>query len=77
MQSKPADYGGEMHLEGDEEEPEPVIQEPTEEVDEEAIAEMQEGLIEVDESPAEETEVLDEFEKRLRSLRDRREGRGG
>ena len=77
VQSKPADYGGEMHLEGDEEEPEPVIQEPTEEVDEEAITEMQEGLIEVDELPVEETDVLDEFEKRLRSLRDRREGRGG
>ena len=71
--SRSVDYGGEMHIEGDEEEPVPVEQ--MEEVDEEAISEMQEGLIEVDE--AHEEEVLDEFEKRLRSLRDRREDRGG
>jgi uncharacterized membrane protein len=68
--SQSADYGGEMHLEGDE-------QEPVEEVDEEAIPEMQEGLIEVDDAPVEEEEVLDEFEKRLRSLRGRRKDRGG
>ena len=64
-----------MHIEGDEEKPVPVEQ--VEEVDEEAISEMQEGLIEVDEAPEEEEVILDEFEKRLRSLRDRREDRGG
>ena len=61
-----------MHIEGDEQEPEPV-----EEVDEGAISEMQEGLIEVDVAPEEQEELLDEFEKRLRSLRDRRKDRGG
>ena len=66
-----------MHLEGDEQEAEPVEQEQMEEVDEEAISEMQEGLIEVDDAPEEEEVILDEFEKRLRSLRDRREDRGG
>jgi hypothetical protein len=70
--SRSADYGGEMHIEGDEQEPEPV-----EEVDEGAISEMQEGLIEVDVAPEEQEELLDEFEKRLRSLRDRRKDRGG
>jgi signal recognition particle GTPase len=48
-----------------------------EEVDEGAITEMQEGLIEVDVAPEEQEELLDEFEKRLRSLRDRRKDRGG